>query len=180
MTDHDKMLLNITRTGSQWTKNTAYWAGHDETQMCRLCNKSKETAEHINWHCEVLNAARIKADKGLATCNKAHMHTAVLHGIAPAMTADPRLPFWGTKPEATHDVTQYTKEECKMFGCFLGTLPVDCRRVIEATSGECTARALVQIYTGQEPQLWLCVALMILGFTIVWLVHSRWGKTPRA
>jgi putative membrane protein len=37
-----------------------------------------------------------------------------------------------------------------------------------------------QVYTGQEPQLWLCVALMILGFAIVWLVHARWGKTPPA
>ena len=35
-----------------------------------------------------------------------------------------------------------------------------------------------QVYTGQEPQLWFCVALMILGFAIVWLVHARWGKNP--
>jgi putative membrane protein len=35
-----------------------------------------------------------------------------------------------------------------------------------------------QVYTGQEPQLWFCVALMMLGFAIVWLVHARWGKNP--
>jgi putative membrane protein len=32
-----------------------------------------------------------------------------------------------------------------------------------------------QAYTGQEPQLFFCIALMILGFALVWLIHSRWG-----
>jgi putative membrane protein len=33
--------------------------------------------------------------------------------------------------------------------------------------------------TGQDPQVMLCVALMLLGFAIVWLVDSRWGGTQR-
>jgi len=35
-----------------------------------------------------------------------------------------------------------------------------------------------QVYTGQEPQLWFCVSLMILGFAMVWLVQARWGDNP--
>lgn len=31
-----------------------------------------------------------------------------------------------------------------------------------------------QIYTGQEPQLWFCLSLMIAGFAIVWLIHAYW------
>lgn len=31
------------------------------------------------------------------------------------------------------------------------------------------------LVTGQEPQVWYCVALMALGFAAVWLIHSRWG-----
>lgn len=34
-----------------------------------------------------------------------------------------------------------------------------------------------QVYTGQEPQLWFCVALMIMGFAVVWVIHARWGST---
>jgi putative membrane protein len=34
-----------------------------------------------------------------------------------------------------------------------------------------------QVYTGQEPQLWFCVALMTLGFAAVWLIHARWGQS---
>jgi putative membrane protein len=34
-----------------------------------------------------------------------------------------------------------------------------------------------QVYTGQEPQLWWCMALMMLGFAVVWLIHTRWGHT---
>ena len=29
--------------------------------------------------------------------------------------------------------------------------------------------------TGQDPQLWYCVGLMVLGFAAVWLIDSRWG-----
>jgi putative membrane protein len=31
------------------------------------------------------------------------------------------------------------------------------------------------VYTGQEPQLWLCIALMLLGLAVVWLIQLRWG-----
>ena len=34
-----------------------------------------------------------------------------------------------------------------------------------------------QVYSGQDPQLWFCVALMALGFLLVWLIHLRWGDT---
>jgi putative membrane protein len=30
--------------------------------------------------------------------------------------------------------------------------------------------------TGQDPQLWFCVALMVLGFVAVWLIDTRWGN----
>ena len=31
-----------------------------------------------------------------------------------------------------------------------------------------------QIYTGQDPQLWFCLSLMIAGFAVVWLIHASW------
>ena len=31
------------------------------------------------------------------------------------------------------------------------------------------------VYTGQEPHLWLCLGLMLLGFGLVWFIHARWG-----
>lgn len=30
--------------------------------------------------------------------------------------------------------------------------------------------------TGQEPAIWLCVALMLLGFAAVWLIDYSWGR----
>lgn len=30
-----------------------------------------------------------------------------------------------------------------------------------------------EIYTGQDPQLWLCLALMIVGFAVVWLIYAQ-------
>ncbi len=37
-----------------------------------------------------------------------------------------------------------------------------------------------QVATGNEPQLALCVALMVLGFLAVWLIDTRWGSAARA
>ena len=31
-----------------------------------------------------------------------------------------------------------------------------------------------QIYTGQDPQLRFCLSLMIVGFAVVWLIHTYW------
>jgi putative membrane protein len=30
--------------------------------------------------------------------------------------------------------------------------------------------------TGQEPMVWTCIALMALGFGLVWLIDTKWGK----
>tara|TARA_R110002049_G_scaffold53223_38_gene149099 strand:- start:409 stop:1350 length:942 start_codon:yes stop_codon:yes gene_type:complete len=37
-----------------------------------------------------------------------------------------------------------------------------------------------QVYTGQAPQLWFCIGLMLFGFGLVWLIHTRWGNTGSA
>ncbi len=33
------------------------------------------------------------------------------------------------------------------------------------------------VLTGQEPQLGLCVALILVGFVMVWAVNHRWGRS---
>lgn len=32
------------------------------------------------------------------------------------------------------------------------------------------------VATGQDPQLWFCLGLMLLGFALVWLIDYRWGS----
>ena len=101
--DEDKTLLNIVRSGSTWTANTAYWANHTDTTMCRRCGKEKETAEHIHWYCTALQKQRADADKALGCCNPDMLPQPVKHGIAPAMGADPRMPYWGNFPNIEKD-----------------------------------------------------------------------------
>ena len=31
------------------------------------------------------------------------------------------------------------------------------------------------VVTGQDPQVWYCVGLMVVGFAAVWLINARWG-----
>jgi len=33
------------------------------------------------------------------------------------------------------------------------------------------------VLTGQDPQLWYCIALMASGFVVVWFINARWGNT---
>ena len=33
-----------------------------------------------------------------------------------------------------------------------------------------------QVFSGQDPQVWLCVGLMLVGFILVWFIDSRWGE----
>ena len=101
MDEDDKVTLNVIRSGSTWTANTGYWAGHKESAMCRLCGKEKETSEHIHWYCEKLHEQRCQADKEIGLCNPDMLPQAIKHGIAPAMGSDPRQPFWGEAPDPT-------------------------------------------------------------------------------
>lgn len=37
-----------------------------------------------------------------------------------------------------------------------------------------------QVFSGQDPQVWLCLGLMLVGFALVWLIDSRWGEPASA
>ena len=64
--NEDLMQLNLVRTGSLWTKITAYWAGRDDEKTCSICQEEDETAEHIIWRCKPFTKKRKEADSILA------------------------------------------------------------------------------------------------------------------
>ena len=75
--------------------------------------------------------AREKADAKLSKCNPEIFPCAIKHGVAPAMAADPRGPFWGQIPGEVADGNQMTKDEAKLVGCSFKSIPADCRQAIE-------------------------------------------------
>ena len=87
------MILNLTRTGSTWTKVAAYKAGQVEDENCILCGK-REKSDHM-WECEELKEERRDADKDLAELDPEKLHPAIRHGIAPAMAAKLNATYWG-------------------------------------------------------------------------------------
>lgn len=34
-----------------------------------------------------------------------------------------------------------------------------------------------QVYSGADPQIWMCLSLMVIGFGLVWIIHRIWGST---
>ena len=149
LADEDRLLLNTIRTGSTWTANTGYWAGHKETVMCRLCGEHKETAEHIHWRCSALKAQREQADGELAKCNPDNIPQPIKHPIAIAMRANPNQPFWG-KIQGQSSRDNLTEHETKLFGCYMKTIPPDCRQILDDMGDTHTARSLTQCFTEGE------------------------------
>ena len=92
-TENDYLILNLTRTGSNWTKTAAYKAGQADNDECSLCGK-REGSDHM-WVCEALQKEREEADKELAALDPQHLHPAIRHGIAPAMSAKLKASYWG-------------------------------------------------------------------------------------
>ena len=79
------MILNLTRTGSNWTRTAAYKAGQAEDDRCTLCGE-KEEADHM-WVCDALCEDRKEADKEISEINSKRLHPAIKQRIAPAMSA---------------------------------------------------------------------------------------------
>ena len=91
----DLMILDTVRTGSSWTKVAAYKTGKTDDEACDLCGDPREESDHF-WTCSALHEERIKADPEIAGIPPEVFPIPIRHGIAPAMAADVRLPFWGT------------------------------------------------------------------------------------
>ena len=94
MDPYDRTLLDITRTGSSWTRVAAYWAGQVDDKICQNCLEGEEDANHF-WSCEALTAAREEADKDLAELNPDTLPAPIKQGIAPALSANFCGAFWG-------------------------------------------------------------------------------------
>ena len=134
------MVLNITRTGSTWTKQAAYKAGQAESEACELCGE-KEGPDHF-WTCSALKEDREEADKELAELNPRHLHPACRHGIAPAMSAKLKSSYWGS------DVEGLTSKGKRLLGYVPdGLTPTRIRSIMEKCEVGHTAREVTPQFT---------------------------------
>ena len=93
MDEQTLQIVNIVRTGSDWTAEAAYWAGQKADKRCVLCDQADEETDHM-WRCTALHPYREAIDKDLAKVDPDFLPAAVRHGIAPALNADPKDLFW--------------------------------------------------------------------------------------
>ena len=68
MQEDDRLIMDITRTGSTWTRSAADWAGQTEDKRCQICMEADESAEHF-WVRKGLKQAREEAWKPKASEN---------------------------------------------------------------------------------------------------------------
>ena len=138
LTDKELTNINMARAGSAWDQNTAFWAGQAEEQECVLCGQ-KEIGNHV-WTCKELEKEREEVDEGIAKLDPGKLPAAVKQGVAPAMNANPRYPYWGKQetPEEDHKLRF-------LCGCsnesFMGTVVSSKTKDIP---DHCTARAMMQ------------------------------------
>ena len=73
--------------------------------ICLLCGGAVGTVFHTNWICPKSKRER-HIDSRIATNKVDHQHLPDAlkeHGWAPKMSADPTVPFWGTKANGATD-----------------------------------------------------------------------------
>ena len=132
------MLLSVVRTGSAWTRTAAYWAGQAESTECELCGQ-EEKSDHI-WTCPKLEGKRRELDVDLAELDPKMLPAPVRQGVAPAMKADPRAPFWGGNHH--NHMNEKQKELC---GCRKG-IPKDVDAKTKNIDNRVTAREVMQAH----------------------------------
>ena len=115
MEPEDRIVLDVVRTGSAWTRATAFWAGQCDDQLCQICGDTKEESDHF-WFCKGLEVKRKDADDGLAKLDPRFLPIAIRHGIAPAMKADPRKPFWGMADGGEDHFDKMTDKQKQLIG----------------------------------------------------------------
>ena len=141
MNEEDKMILDITRTGSTWSRTKAYWAGQLDDKLCTLCGEEDDSPDHF-WCCKALESARKEADKVLAKLNPKAMPMSIKCGVAPAMVASTENAYW------VIEGNEYLKEDQKKLCGFRGKRKVHQKfeKIIEDLKEEkaCAARELIQ------------------------------------
>ena len=106
----------------------------------------KEGFDHI-FICKALEAERVKADPQIAMIDAAQLHPSIKCGIAPAMKADPRKPFWGGDEQVAHRESWPEKLQLrKLLGCEKEThIPDKLRHMTKDIDDRITAREIVQV-----------------------------------
>ena len=136
------MILNLTRTGSNWTRTAARRAGQAESDKCILCGR-KEDSGHM-WHCEALRTEREEADHALPSLDPHQLHPAIRHGVAPAMSARLNGSFWGTVLEDTSHANK------KLLGNVPeGMTPSEIRHITDMCEASWTGKEVSQHYTSR-------------------------------
>ena len=141
MSAEELLCLNITRSGSTWTRTAAYWAGQADDRLCQLCGEADETSDHF-WWCAALKVARETADGELSKMDPDHLPAPVRHGIAPALVADVGGTFWGLEC-----LDKFTLDQRKMCGWDKDAMSNEYVKQIAEKVGEGsghTAREIVQ------------------------------------
>ena len=82
MSDEDKLILDLVRTGAAWTSTAAYWAGQADSKVCERCGEGDERSWHF-WTCTKLKKTRSEANEKLAKLDPTYLPMPFRHGTAP-------------------------------------------------------------------------------------------------
>ena len=118
--NEDLMQLNLVRTGSLWTKSTAYWTGRDEAKTCCICMEEDETAEHIIWRCKPLERKGRRPTASLLRLTANFFQHRCDMGLPQLLKPQCREPF-GERQEMSYQkrlgkdaaVTKGTEDTCR-------------------------------------------------------------------
>ena len=93
-------ILKMVQQGATWSKQHTAASGYHDNTFCDLCGEPNQSNTHTIWTCSALeDIRRIELQKIDLGLDPEHLHPALLHGIAPTMSACYETTFWGKMPQ---------------------------------------------------------------------------------
>ena len=109
--DEEKGIIRNIQCGGNMGKKFIATFNNAYEDKCNYCRNGPSTGTHIRWGCEYFEPIRQTTDKALADIPRKYLTDPAKCGIAPAMSMDGSLTYWGSKVD-----TQETAQTKAMLG----------------------------------------------------------------
>ena len=67
---------------------------------CNYCREGPSNGTHIRWECKFFEPVRQDTDKALADIPRKYLSDPIKCGIAPAISIEGELTYWGTEVDS--------------------------------------------------------------------------------
>ena len=106
--DEERGIIQSVQCGGNMGKQLISTFNNAFDDKCNYCREGLSNGTHIRWECKFFEPARQEADKALADIPRKYLSDPIKCGIAPAMSIEGELTYWGFEVDS-HETPETTK-----------------------------------------------------------------------